>query len=318
LSENEGGSILEFNQLESFISVVKHNNFSHAAKELYTTQPTISNNIKNLEKELNTTLLDRTSKTITLTDSGRIFYKYAVELINIRDKAMFTVSEHSGKVEGQIEICASSIPEEYILPYIIKDFLKEYPKVSFSVTHKNSKDVIDDIIEGKLNFGIVGAKYCSELLEYIDFYEDELILCVPNNNNYPLPNNGYMDMNNLFSEKFIFRKSGSGTRRLVEQSLCDQGISLDDLNIISYIDNNEMIKKMIELGLGVSFISKVAVKNEVELKLVKTLRINDLNLKRDFYFVHCKNRTLSPLVETFKDFIIHWNNTKFKEVKICH
>ena len=299
---------MEFNQLESFISVVKNNSFSYAAKELYTTQPTVSNNIKNLEKELNTTLLDRTSKTISLTDSGKLFYKYAVELINIRDKAKFTISEHSGMVEGEIVICASSIPEEYVLPYIIKDFSKVYPKVSFSVTHKNSKDVIDDIIEGKLNFGIVGAQYNSELLEYIDFYEDELILCVPNIDKYSCSNYEYLDINNLYSEKFIFRKSGSGTRKLIEQKLLEKGIELDDLNIVSYVDSNEMIKKMIELNLGISFISQIAVKNEVDLGLVKSLNIKDLDLKRNFYFVHSKKRTLSPLVEAFKNYIINYKN----------
>ncbi len=299
---------MEFNQLESFISVVKNNSFSYAAIELYTTQPTVSNNIKNLEKELNTTLMDRTSKTITLTDSGKIFYKYAVELINIRDKAKFTISEHSGKVEGEIEICASSIPEEYVLPYIINDFSKVYPKVSFSVTHKNSKNVIDDIIEGKLNFGIVGAKYNSELLKYIDFYEDELILCVPNNEKYTCSNNEYLDINNLYFEKFIFRKSGSGTRKLIEQKLLEKCIEVDNLNIVSYVDSNEMIKKMIELNLGISFISQIAVKNEVDLGLVKALNIKDLNLKRNFYFVHSKKRTLSPLVEAFKNYIINYKN----------
>ena len=297
---------MEFNQLESFISVVKNNSFSYAAKELYTTQPTVSNNIKNLEKELNTTLLDRTSKTISLTDSGKLFYKYAVELINIRDKAKFTISEHSGMVEGEIVICASSIPEEYVLPYIIKGFSKVYPKVSFSVTHKNSKDVIDDIIEGKLNFGIVGAQYNSELLEYIDFYEDELILCVPNIDKYSLSDSEYLDINNLYFEKFIFRKSGSGTRKLIEQKLLEKCIKVDDLNIVSYVDSNEMIKKMIELNLGISFISQIAVKNEVDLGLVKALNIKDLNLKRNFYFVHSKKRTLSPLVEAFKNYIINY------------
>ncbi len=299
---------MEFNQLESFISVVKHNSFSYAAKELYITQPTVSNNIQNLEKELNTTLLNRTSKTITLTDAGKIFYKYAVELINIRDKAKYIISEHSNNVEGEIEITASSIPEQYILPYIIKDFLNIYPNVSFSMTHKNSKNVVDDILEGKLNFGIVGAKYHSEMLEYIDFYEDELVVCVPNNNNYSWSDNDYLDIDFLYSEKFILRKKGSGTRKLIEQKLSAKGISLDELNIISLIDSNEMIKKMIELGLGISFISKIAVKNEVDLKLIKTLSIKDLNLKRSFYFVHSKNRTLPPAVEAFKDFLINWQN----------
>ncbi|WP_312698780.1 selenium metabolism-associated LysR family transcriptional regulator [Sedimentibacter sp.] len=301
---------MEFNQLESFISVVKHNSFSYAAKELYITQPTVSNNIQNLEKELNTTLLNRTSKTISLTDAGEIFYKYAVELINIRDKAKYMLSEHTNKLEGEIEITASSIPEQYILPYIIKDFTKIYPKISFSMTHKNSKEIIDDIMEGKLNFGIVGAKYHSDMLEYIDFFEDELALCVPNNNSYPLSEDDYMDMNALFSEKIILRKKGSGTRRLIEHKLSSLDIDLEDLNIVSQIDSNEMIKKMIELGLGISFISKIAVKNEIDLKLIKPLRIKGLELKRCFYFVYSKNRTLSPVVEAFKDFLTDWKNTK--------
>lgn len=300
---------MEFNQLESFISVVKHNSFSYAAKELYITQPTVSNNIQNLEKELNTTLLNRTSKTISLTDAGEIFYKYAVELINIRDKAKYMLSEHTNKLEGEIEITASSIPEQYILPYIIKDFTKIYPKISFSMTHKNSKEIIDDIMEGRLNFGMVGAKYHSDMLEYIDFFEDELVLCVPNNNSYPLSEDDYMDMNALFSEKIILRKKGSGTRRLIEHKLSAVGIDLEDLNIVSQIDSNEMIKKMIELGLGISFISKIAVKNEIDLKLIKPIKIKGLELKRCFYFVYSKNRTLSPVVEAFKDFLTDWKNT---------
>ncbi len=297
---------MEFNHLESFISVVKHNSFSLAAKELFITQPTVSNNIQSLEKELNTTLLDRTSKNIRLTDSGKLFYKYAVELINMRAKAKHSIMEHSKTIEGEIEISASSIPEQYILPYIIRDFTHIYPDVTFTVNHKNSKDVVDEILNGKLHYGIVGAKYSSDILEYIDFYEDELLLGVANNENYPWPNDTLLDLEVLYSEKLILRKSGSGTRRLIEQKLNKVGISLGDLDVISYIDSNEMIKQMIQLGLGVSFISKIAVQNEVELNKIKTLRINGLTLKRSFYFVYNKNMTLSPVVEAFKDFLIDW------------
>lgn len=297
---------MDFNQIESFLSVVKHKSFSKAAKELFLTQPTVSNNIQALEKELNTTLLDRRSKTITLTHSGKSLYQYAVELINIRDQAKFKILEQYNKIEGTIEMTASSIPEQYVLPYIIKDFIKEYPLVSFSVTHKNSQDIVDDIFKGRQNFGIVGAKYCSRMLEYEDFYEDELVLAVPNNDNYPMPMGETVELDFIFSEKYIFRKSGSGTRRLVEESFLGKGISLDDLNVVSVIDSNEMIKKMVELGLGVSFISKLAIKNEVELGLIKPLRVKGLDLKRDFYFVYCKDRTLSPVVEVFRDFLTAW------------
>ncbi len=303
---SKGGHVLEFNQLESFLKVVKYKSFSRAAKELYLTQPTISNNIQNLEKELNTILLDRKSKAISLTDSGKVFYKYAVELINIRDQAKSNILDHSDNIQGEIEINSSSIPQQYVLPYIIKDFIKLYPGVSFSVTNKNSKDIVDDILEGKENFGIVGGKYSSRMLEYVNFYEDELVLAVANTDNYPMSIVAPVDLDLLFGEKFIFRNEGSGTRLLVEKGLSAQGVSLDDLNIISLIDSNEMIKKMVELELGVSFISNLSIKNEVDLELIKALRIKGLNLKRDFYFVRHKNRTLSPLVESFKNFLIQW------------
>lgn len=300
---------MDFNQLESFISVVKHSSFSTAAKELFITQPTVSNNIQNLEKSLQTTLLDRTSKTITLTDAGKIFYKYAVELINLRDKAKHTISEHTNNVEGELEITASSIPEQYILPSIIKDFSNIYPNVRFTVTHKNSKLVVDDILDGRLNFGIVGAKYCHDMLEYKDFYEDELILAVPNNGNYPWPSDSCLEIDLFLKDKFVFRKKDSGTRRLIEQRLLNKDISIDSLNIVSLIDSNEMIKKMIELGLGISFVSKISIKNEIDLNLIKAYKIKDLNLKRNFYFVHNKNRTLSPVVEVFKNYLLDWKRS---------
>lgn len=298
---------MEFNQLKSFVKVVKYKSFSKAAKELYLTQPTISNNIQSLESELETTLLDRKNKTITLTHSGEVLYKYAVELINIRDQAKVDIMEQSNKIEGKIEINASSIPEQYILPYIIKDFTKEYPLVTFSVNNKNSKDIVDDIFEGRENFGIVGAKYNSRILEYINFYEDELVLAVPNNSKYNINTEEAINIDFLSSEKFIFRKEGSGTRLLVEQSLSKEGISLNDLNIVSFIDNNEMIKKMIELDLGISFISRISIENEVNLNLIKPFKVERLDLRRKFYFVHSKNRTLSPIVEVFKNFLMNWS-----------
>lgn len=297
---------MEFNQLESFLSVVKHRSFSKAAKELYLTQPTVSNNIQGLEKELNTTLLDRKSKTITLTDSGKIFYNYALELINIREQALHNISNHSNNIEGVIEITVSSIPEQFILPYIIKDFTKIHPKISFSVSTKNSKEIADDILEGRNSYGIVGTKFSSQVLKYISFYEDELVLATPNNNHYPMPIDTTLDLDILFKENFVLRTEGSGTRLFLEKCLNNIDISIDDLNAVALIDSNEMIKKMIELGLGVSFVSKISIKNEIALGLIKSFRIKNLDLKRNFYFIYSKNRTLSPIIETFKDFIGEW------------
>lgn len=298
---------LEFNQLESFLSVVKHKSFSKAAKELFITQPTVSNNIGALEKSLETVLLDRKSKTVTITESGKILHGYAAELINLREKAKHAIKDHSDKLEGTIEINVSSIPEQYIIPHIIRDFIKKYPGISFSISNLNSKDIIENIIEGNLNFGIVGVKYPSVALDYLSFYEDELVLAVcGKDSDYSSYHGDVLGLDALLEEKFILRGESSGTRLFLEQRLNESGVSIDDLNIVSLIDSNETIKKMVELGLGVSFVSKVSIESEVDSGLIRPFNVEGLNLKRNFYFVYSKNRTLSPIIEVFKDFISDW------------
>lgn len=297
---------MEFNQIESFLAVVKHESFSRAAKELYLTQPTISNNIQGLEKELGTTLLNRSSKSISLTEPGQTFYKYARELINIRDKAKLEIIHQQDNIQGEIELISSSIPEQYVLPYLIRDFTKKYPKISFNISQKNSRDIIEDIINGKENFGIVGTKIPSRKLQYINFCEDELVLVVPNNERYSDLKNEILDIDFIYSQKFLFRKASSGTRIFLEKCLSQVDINIEDLKIVSYLDSNEMIKKMIELDQGISFLSRSSIQNEVELGLLKPLKVKGLKLNRKFYFVFSKYITLPPNIERFKDFLIDY------------
>ncbi len=297
---------MEFNELESFLMVEKYRSFSKAAEEMYLSQPTISNNIRNLEKTLNTRLFDRKGRNITLTHSGEIFFKYATELVNLREEAIFNIRDFKEEIHGTIEINTSSAPEEFVIPYIMKDFLDLYPDIKFSVHYKNSKDIVNDVIEGKKPFGIVGAKFDHPCLKYDRFFKDELILAVSCENK--LSSNDVTSLESLKKYNFIFREKGSGTRQFIENKLVEKDIFPDELNIVSLVDSPELIKKMIELNLGVSFLSRSSIENEIKLGLIKAISIEDINLNRYFYFVSNKNRTLSPTINAFKDFLIEWSN----------
>lgn len=299
--------VVEFNQLEIFIQVTKLGSFSKAAKKLYLTQPTISNHIQNLENELETVLIDRKSKKFTLTGAGQVFFKYAVDLVNTRDKAKHSIDEYKGNIKGNLEITTSSIPENYILPEMIKGFSALYPQVTYTINHKDSKAVCHQIIDGKINFGIVGAKYDDLSLVYCDFYEDELILATPNNESYTWSTKDPLAFKDLLNEQLIIRKEGSGSRSLLEKGLAEIKMPLKSLKVSAVIENNELIKKMIVLNLGISFISSLAIKKELESGLMKAYRIEGLNLHRKFYFVYSKNRTLSPVAEAFKTFLLETN-----------
>ncbi len=295
---------MEFNQLESFINVVNLKSFSKAAENLYLTQPTVSNNVQSLEKELGTVLINRNNKKISVTEEGELLYSYAVNMLNLRDKAACEVGKHKGRICGNLELSSSTIPQQYILPGYLKDFSRKYPNMTFTINQGDSKKVVDDVLKGYTNYGITGAVYESKQLEYLPFYEDRIVLAVANSDRFSLEDYGEIDVEVLKNEKLIMREEGSGTRKILEKALADADINLSIMDIVSSVESNVTIKKMVELDMGITFMSEIAIKNEISLKLIKPLLVKGLDIRRQFYFVYSKNRYLSPLAEKFKEFLI--------------
>lgn len=299
---------MDFRQLETFIEVVNMKSFSKAAEKMFLTQPTVTNHIQCLEKELGIPLFNRSGKKISTTEAGELLYNYAKEIINMRDTANFSISKYQGKIEGILEISSSTIPKQYVLPNILKDFSKEYPFVGFDINHGDSKQVIQNILDGYTNFGIVGAKLNYKSLNYIELMDDELMLIVPNTDKFPWDAYSDVPLENFTGMNLIMRESGSGSRLLLEKKFAEYKMDLGIFNTNTFVSNNETIKKFVELDMGISFMSKVAIEREYKLGYIKPLYIKNLPLSRKFYFVYHNNRYLSPLSEAFKTFIIDYIN----------
>lgn len=295
---------MEFKQIESFVAVAQKKSFSNAADTLFMSQPAITSHIQKLERELGIKLIDRKTKNITLTEGGNIFYRYAVEMINLSAQAEYSLSEYNNDIKGTIEIYASTMPEQYLLPYIVKAFNDVYPLVLFSIRHKDSKEVVDEILLGKINFGFVGAKYPSKALQYIDFYDDNLVLITSPQNNYTSDS---ITIKDLLGEKILIREEGSGTRHLIENALKKKKLDLSMFQSQIICDSLEAIKKMVALNLGISFVSDIAVKSEVASGCLNKYEIKDLDLNRHFSMVFSNNRYFSPVEEKLKDFVRTWS-----------
>lgn len=293
---------MEFKQVECFVEVARKKSFSKAADALFLSQPAITSNIQKLEKELGTILFDR-NKNITLTKGGQEFFPYAIEMLNIRAKAGLAMGEHKNKIEGVLEICASTIPEQYLLPHIIKAFKEEYPQVFFSIRHNDSREVAEEILSGITNFGFIGAKYPYEGIEYIDFFEDRLVLITCPEKTFDTDS---LTIETLIGEEIVLREEGSGTRLLIENALKEKKLSLDIFRSRTINYSMEAIKKMVALDVGISFVSDISVKCEVESGRLKQYQVEDLNLSRNFSLVYSNNRYLSPVEEKFKEFVIDW------------
>ncbi len=305
---------MDLRQLETFIKVVDLKSFSGAAEKLYITQPTVTNHIQNLEKELDTILINRSGKNISLTEAGRLLYKYAIHIVNSCEMAKFDLAAYKGRIEGHLSIYSSSVPRKYVLPHIINKFLEQYPDVSFTLDDNDSENVIQNILEGETDFGIVGAKYPSKKLNYIELMEDRLLLITPNNSIYTEPNYSSLPMDKIVKGRFLFREEGSGTRKLLDNRLKKHRV--DNLNIIAYIKDTETIKELVSLGVGLSFLSEKAIVDDVKSGKYKAYYIDKIDLNRKFYFVYHNNRQLSPLNETFKTFILKYIKNNSKNVSL--
>ena len=295
---------MDFKQLESFVTIAKVKSFSKAAEKLFLTQPTISNHIHNLEKELGTSLFNRTNKNISLTNAGEILFKYAVSILNKRDHAFFSLNAYKGRIEGILEIASSSIPEQYYLTDVMCAFSTQCPDVKYNLMKYDTKKVIDKLNLGEIDFGIVGAKKESPQLDYIDIMDDEIVL-VASSQIYDKTSS--IQLGDLKEKPLIMREEGSGTRTVVENTLKKAGVGPSDLNVIAEIESTETIKKLVIKGLGLSFISKKAVEDELLSGQMKVLQVDELSIERKFYFVYHTKRVLSPLSETFKDYIFTYN-----------
>lgn len=293
---------MDFKQLEAFVAIVKHKSFSKAAESLYITQPTISTHIKNLEYELNATLINRSSKKIHLTQAGAILHKYAVDILNKRDYAIYSLNDYKGKIEGLLEISASSVPEEHLLPEMLKSFNEIFPDVQFKISKYDSGLILKKIIQGEINFGIVGSKTDSSKLEYLRIMNDEIILAAPRNEIYSSISE--ITPEDLKAFKFILREKGSGSRKALEDALSEHGISLSELSVSAFIENNRTIVECLKKDMGLTFLSRNVVAKDLEEGSVISIPVKGMEIRRDFYFVYNSTIALSPLAQAFKNFVL--------------
>jgi DNA-binding transcriptional LysR family regulator len=290
---------MDLHQLKVFVSVFKNKSFSRASEELYLTQPTISDHIKTLEEELECNLFDRLGRTIMPTKEAEFLYSHATEILEKISILKETFSQFKKELSGELIIGASTIPGTYLMPIIISDFTKKYPAISFQIVIGDSKEIIGKISRHELLMGIVGAKISDSQLVFTPFLEDELIAI----SSPALIQKNELPLEELVKSPLIFRESGSGTQREVEQILESKGISSDTLKIAGIFGSTDAVKQAVKSGLGVAIVSKLSVTDELKFETLKEIKVTDMQMKRKFYIVTHQKRTLPLAYSIFIDYL---------------
>lgn len=291
---------MDIHQLKVFALVFKNKSFSKASEELHLTQPTISNHIKSLEDEFECKLFDRLGRTIIPTKEAEVLYTHAEELIAKANTLKEAVGEIRKDLTGKLIVGASTIPGVYLLPCIMSEFQKRYPSISFQILISDSKEIIDSVSKHELLLGIVGAKLGNEQIKYTPFVEDELIAI----SSPFFVKSHQMTLRELVKLPMVLREEGSGTRRETEKFLEGKGISLDSITIAGIFGSTDAVKQAVKAGLGVSILSKYSVADELEHKILEEIKLIDIEMKRRFYIVTHKKRTLPQAYKIFLEHIM--------------
>jgi DNA-binding transcriptional LysR family regulator len=293
---------MDFRRLEVFVKAYELKSFSKAGLALYLTQPTVSEHIRLLEEDLGLVLFDRQGKEVLPTQGGRLLYQYARQLMALRQDSVRVMNQFRDKGVGDLLIGGSNIPGQYFLPGLLGRFRDRFPKVHIRLLIGDTQNIQNNILEGAIELGLVGAQSDHRQISCQLLATDELVCISPPKG--VKEKQKALDGRELLAFPFILREKGSGTRKALEQAFKKIDLDVKDLQVVAEMGSNEAVRQSVKAGLGISIISRRAVLEDLEEGRLQEIKIKKLPLIRNFYLITLKQRTLSPLAQEFKEFIL--------------
>lgn len=227
-----------------------------------------------------------------------MLYSHAEEILGLHKAAKRAVADLVELITGNLTIGASLTIGEYILPRLLAAFSQRYPEVEYSVNIGNTEFIHERALEGSIDVGLVEGHIDDNQLIIQEFLQDEMVMIV--SKQHALAKKKYMVCEDLSTVTFVMREEGSGTRLALEEVL--QKISLKPAKIIT-LGSTQAIKEAVEAGLGVSFLSKWALRKELQLGTLKAVRVKDINITRGFFLIRHKERFESKACNEFRKYI---------------
>lgn len=292
---------MEINKLEAFCKVVELKSFTRAAEAVLLTQPTVSEHIRSLEQELGQKLLDRLGRVVEPTPVGSLFYGYAQKILQTRREAEQAVAQFTGSLVGRIRVGCGTIPGTYLLPELIGRFRARYPTIKTTLRISSSQIISEKVLKGELDFGVVGAKWNESGLSWTQMFHDELTLVA--HPAHPWAGGNPVSLADVMQEPFILREPESGTRKVFSRILAENGLKENDLQEVAEIGSTAAIKEAVKAGIGISILSRCALRDDINCGRLVAVTIQGQKLERSFYLVQRKNRELSPVASVFLEYL---------------
>src|SRR5215467_4502686 len=284
---------MDFDQLETFLEVARHTSFSRAAEKRFRTQPAISSQIRSLEEEVGARLFDRSGGKVALTAAGKLFQQYAEQTLDARKTMLVTLAEMERVPRGEIVVGANEGTCLHILPEVFAEFKKLYPNVGVQISRLERAKIMESIIDNSVDFGVVTAPVDDKRLTVVTIHRDELVVIAPPG--HPLSQMKQAAIADVVRFPLLLPKVGR-TRDALENLFHERGLKA---KISMELDSSELLKRFVAADVGVGFIARSNVSEDVKAGVLAAVTMADASIRRDLALVFRKDKALSRAALAF-------------------
>ncbi len=301
---------MDFDQLETFLEVARHNSFSRAAEKRFRTQPAISSLVRSLEEEVGAKLFDRSGGKVAMTAAGKAFQKFAEEALELRRVTIAKIGEMERVPRGEIVVGANEGTCLHILPEVFAQFKKEYTDVQVSILRAERGRILEYIIDNSVDFGIVSLPVADPRLTIVQIHRDELVLMTCPT--HPLAKKKEVTVSEIAQYPLLLPKLGR-TREAVDNLLHERRLKP---KISMELDSSELMKRFVATDAGIGFVTASHVRAEAKANLLSIVRIADAHIKRDLALVFRKDKALSRAALAFIEIAVKLRPAEIGAAKI--
>lgn len=287
-------------QLRILKAVAAEKNFTKAAAVLYLSQPALSKQLRKLEENLNTLLINRERNQICLTETGKVVLHYSNRILALSEESCRAIIDLKNCQRGNLSIGASQTIGAYLMPRIVGLFTQNFPEVNLNLEVHSTGVIAKKIINREIDIAVVGGEIDGDLKKNLtirSFVFDELNLIV--SKSHPYGKKKKITKKDLYSLDFISLNSNSTTKKYIDNTLIQNQIETKQLRTIFQFDSIEAIKTAVGLGWGVAFVSSLTIEKEIKLQTIRTLKIENIEVQRKVRIITHPN---SPKSKAFKAF----------------
>ncbi|MDA8421501.1 MAG: LysR substrate-binding domain-containing protein [Pseudomonadota bacterium] len=285
-------------QMKVFESVARNLSYTRAASELFLTQPAVSMQIRQLERQLGVSLFERVGKRVHLTEAGKEVYQYSRSIAQTLDEMETLLADLKGLGSGRLRISVASTAN-YLVPSLLAEFHRHYPGITVSLDVTNRESLIGQLRDNTVDIVIMGQPPAGLDVDARAFMENPLVVVAPPD--HPLAREKNVPLERLREEVFLVREPGSGTRIAMERFFAERGIQL---KTGMEVGSNEAIKQSVQAGLGLGLLSRATIEQELALKRLTVLWIAEFPIMRHWYIMHRHGKRLSAAADAFKRFLL--------------